>query len=243
MILKNKHILITGGTSGIGYELVEILYPYNRLIIVARDEEKLKTLSAQHQGIDTVLADLSKREDVETAADFIAKRYETIDVLINNAAVQSTPTFLDEDFQYESITREINVNFTSICSLTYLLLPVLLHERQAVVLNVNSGLALSPKTASAVYCATKGALNIFTQSLRYQLEDTNISVQQVFLGLVETAMTQGRGRDKMSAREAALKIVDGIQRNVQDHYMGKVKLLRMLVRFMPSLASRIMKYN
>lgn len=243
MNLKDKTILITGGTSGIGYRLVEKLHFDNRLIVIARDAEKLKALTEQFIGIETLQADLSKREEVEAAADAVVKQHHSMDVFINNAAIQSTPSFLDDDFEYGSIAREISVNFTSICSLTYLLLPALLHAKQAVILNVNSGLALSPKTSSAVYCATKGALNIFTQSLRYQLEHTNISVQQVFLELVDTGMTRGRGRNKITAEQAALQMIDGIQKNIPDHYMGKVKLLRLLVRFMPSIAKRIMKHN
>jgi short-subunit dehydrogenase involved in D-alanine esterification of teichoic acids len=162
-------------------------------------------------------------------------------VLINNAGVQNTPTFLDEDFQHETISREVAINFTSICSLTYLLLPALLHRDKAVILNVNSGLALAPKTSSAVYCATKGALNIFTQSLRYQLEQTNISVQQVFLELVDTPMTKGRGSNKMTAKDGAKKIIDGIRRDIPDYDIGKVKLLRLLLRLAPLMVHNIMK--
>ncbi|MEN8232700.1 MAG: SDR family NAD(P)-dependent oxidoreductase, partial [Thermodesulfobacteriota bacterium] len=139
--------------------------------------------------------------------------------------MQHTPTFLDDEFKYENIAHEITLNFTSVCSLTYLLLPALLHQNKAVILNVNSALALTPKTSSAIYCATKGALNIFSQSLRYQLEKTNISVQQVFLELVDTSMTRGRGKNKVSAEDAAKKIILGMERNILEHYIGKVKLL------------------
>jgi len=116
-----------------------------------------------------------------------------------------TATFIDEEFRYESISYEIALNFTSICSMTYLLLPALLHKEKAIIMNVNSGLGLTPKTSSAIYCATKGALNIFSQSLRYQLEKTNISVQQAFLDLVDTKMTKGRGKNKTAPEVAAKK--------------------------------------
>jgi short-subunit dehydrogenase involved in D-alanine esterification of teichoic acids len=241
MNLENKRIVITGGTSGIGYRMVESLHPGNQIIVVSRNEEKLHDLSRQFEGIVTYQADLSRLEDVEMVADATVKRFDSIDVLINNAAIQNTPTFLDQDFQYETISREVTVNFTSICSLIYLLLPAMSHRDKAVILNINSGLALAPKTSSAIYCATKGALNIFTQSLRYQLEQTNISVQQVFLELVDTAMTEGRGKNKMTAEQAANQIIDGIRRDTLDHDLGKVKLLRLLLRLAPSVAKKIMK--
>ena len=241
MQLENKRIVITGGTSGIGYQMVKNLHPDNQIIVISRNKDKLQALSRECEGVVTYQADLSQLENIEVTADKIVKHFGSIDVLINNAGVQNTPTFLDEDFQYETLSREVTINFTGICSLTYLLLPALLHPDRAVILNVNSGLALAPKTTSAIYCATKGALNIFTQSLRYQLEQTNINVQQVFLELVDTPMTKGRGTNKMTAKDAAKQIIDGIRRDIPDNDIGKVKLLRLLLRLAPSMAQRIMK--
>ena len=155
--------------------------------------------------------------------------------------MQYTPTFIDPDFSVETIDREIAVNLTSVCTLTARLLPALRHNRPAAIVNVNSGLALMPKTTSAVYCATKAAVNVFSQSLRHQLEETNVKVLQTFMPLVDTAMTAGRGRDKISARDAAAAMIDGIERDVEDHDIGKVRLLRPMTRFLPSVARRIMK--
>ncbi len=243
MKLNNKRILITGGTSGIGYELVKHLHEQNQVIVIARHVHKLDELARQFTGIMTYQADLSKMEDINNAADAITADVASIDVLINNAAVQYTPTFLDEQFDYDSISHEIAINFTSICALTYRLLPLLLRQDDAVILNVNSGLALTPKTSSAIYCATKSALNSFTQSLGYQLEATGVQVQQVFLGLVDTAMTKGRGDNKMLAPEAARRIVGGVERGLKEHYLGKVYWLQILLRLMPSVARNIMRQH
>lgn len=241
MKLNKKRFVITGGTSGIGYEMVKYLQSNNEIIVISRSANKLEGLTQQFSKVVTYQADLSKLDELESVASAIVERFETIDVLINNAAIQYTPTFNDDAFDYASINNEITLNFTSICSLTYLLLPTLTHRDKAVILNINSGLALAPKTSSAIYCATKGALNTFTLSLRYQLENTNISVQQAFLELVETAMTTGRGTNKMSAEEASRIIIGGIEREVLDHDIGKVKLLRFLLRLAPSMAQKIMK--
>ncbi|VAW70793.1 hypothetical protein MNBD_GAMMA10-2110 [hydrothermal vent metagenome] len=241
MNIQKKRIVITGGTSGIGYEIVKALYDVSEVIVISRDASKLNKLKEELEGVNTYQADLSKLNEVEAVADAIVRRFESIDVLINNAAIQYEPTFLDNAFQYENIAHEINLNFTSVCALTYLLLPALLHQNKAVILNVNSALALTPKTSSAIYCATKGALNIFSQSLRYQLEETNVNVHQVFLELVDTSMTKGRGKNKVSAKDAAKKIIQGIERDISEHYIGKVKVLVLLLRFAPSIARRILK--
>ncbi len=241
MKLMNKRIIITGATSGIGYEIAKKLYTDNKVIVISRNQMKLDNLSSKLTGLVTFCADLSKIEDLENVADEITKYFDSIDILINNAGIQYTRSFLDGDFVYDNINREITVNFTSVCCLTYLLLPLLLHQNAAVILNINSGLALAPKTSSAVYCATKGAMNIFSQSLRYQLEKTNIRVQQAFLELVDTKMTKGRGNNKMSVHIAAAEILMGIERGIDDHNIGKVKLLRILLRLAPSIANSIMK--
>jgi len=239
--MKDKTVLITGGTSGIGYEMIKSLYKDNKLIVVAKDKKKLDKLLDDFDNISIYQADLSIMDDISNVSNKIMDDFEFIDVLINNAAIQYSPVFFDADFEYETIEKEITVNFTAVCSLTYVCLPLLLKSKDGIILNVNSGLALTPKTTSAVYCATKGAINIFTQSLRNQLEYTNISVLQVFLELVDTQMTKGRGENKMEAKEAAKQIIYGIENKIEDHDIGKVKLLRLLLRFIPSISKSIMK--
>lgn len=243
MSIFGKHIVITGGTSGIGLELVKQLYNGNKITVIGRPSPRLQDLSAQFERLTIIEADLSDQQAVEMAADQLIKSGKRIDVLINNAAVQFTPHFLSDDFRYETIRREIDVNLTSICTLIYLLMPSLLQKEPTLILNINSGLGLVPKTSSAIYCATKGGLNLFSQSLRHQLEDTNIDVKQAFLPLVDTAMTQGRGggSGKISPQEAAAAIIRGMAKKGAIIDIGKVKLLRLIQRLSPSLAQRIMK--
>jgi uncharacterized oxidoreductase len=245
MKITKKRIVITGGTSGIGYEMVKLLHSENEVIVIARNAMKLNKLELELPGVVTYQADLSQATEVEVAANKILERFKSLDILINNVAVQYTPTFLDDDFQYSNIADEVALNFTNICHMTYWLLPALMkneksHER-TIILNINSGLGFVPKTSSAVYCATKAALDIFSQSLSYQLEQTNVRVQQAFLELVDTPMTAGRGTNKMSPKLAAQKIIYGIENDISINNIGKVKLLRVLLRLVPSIAKRIMK--
>lgn len=241
MELKNRRIVITGGTSGIGYQLVKQLVINNELIVIAKDQHKLNELQQQFTGITTLKADLAKLDETKAVAEKIVNEYQYIDLLINNAAVQYCQLFVDDKFLSQHIIDEVNTNLTSICVLTHQLLPTLLHQETSVILNVNSGLALAPKTTSAVYCATKAALNHLSHSLRYQLANTNIQVQQVFLPLVDTSMTTGRGTKKLTAGKAANAILKGIEKEVLEHAIGKVKLLKLLLRLTPSFAKRLMK--
>ena len=241
MQLRDKHIVITGATSGIGKALAILLSEHNQLTIIGRNPQKLAQLKQQLVGINVVQADLSQQQQVENASQKIQALQQPIDILINNAAIQYTPRFTDESFDYNSMSDEVSVNFTNICRLTYLLLPQLQKSPQAVILNINSGLALCPKTTSAIYCATKAALDSFSQSLSWQLTETNISVQQAFLPLVETPMTTGRGNKKMTVQVASQKIIAGLINDKSRNDIGKVKLLRLLQRFAPHIAQRIMR--
>ena len=242
MELKGKNILITGGTSGIGYEMVKRLQHDNSLIVVASNRSRLEELGNEFENVFTCQVDLADPAAAETVADAVGRKFDHLDVLINNAAVQNLPLFTDPDFERSSISREIAINLTSVCELTALLLPSLMENGQpTVIVNVNSGLALAPKTSSAVYCATKAALDAFSYSLRYQLASTNVSVLQAFMPLVDTPMTEGRGRGKLPVSSAAEQLLIGIERGIKDHNIGKVKLLRFLLLAAPWLARRIMR--
>jgi uncharacterized oxidoreductase len=241
MDIQNKHIVITGGASGLGFELLRQLITDNMISVIGRPSAGLTALRDNFPDIAIYEADLGDLGAVERAADALVKTDQLIDVLINNAAVQYTPRFIDADFRYETIRREIDINFTSICALVHLLLPNLMGSHPALIVNINSGLALAPKTDSAIYCATKGALNIFSQSLAYQLESTNVEVKQVFLPLVDTAMTAGRGSGKLPPERVANDIIRGMSSSRANIDISKVKVLRVLQRIAPSLAARIMK--
>lgn len=241
MNLKDKHIVITGGTSGIGLELVRRLYTNNKLIVISRSSASLAALQNEFPNLVVYQAELSNGDQVRACAEKIAQQYDRIDMLINNAAIQYTPKFIDTDFDFESIATEITVNLTSPCQLIAKLLPNLQKAPEALIINVNSGLGLVPKTSSAVYCATKGGLNIFSKALANQLEGTTVNVKQVFLPLVDTAMTRGRGSGKLTPGAAADQIIEGITGRRKQIDIGKVKLLRLLDRFTPSLARTIMK--
>lgn len=240
-MLRGKTILLTGGTSGIGLEMAKLLSADNCLLIAGRDAGKLKKLKSRFPDINTYRADLSKVGAGIKLGGQIADKEKSLDMVIHNAAVQNEPRLTDKDFKPENIAGEVNTNLTSIVELTQALLPSLEKSDAAVICNINSGLALAPKTNSAVYCATKAALNIFSLSLSYQLAGSNIHVAQAFLPLVDTPMTEGRGSGKISAAKAAQDIVSGLAAGKTTINVGKVKLLHVLLIVAPWLARRILK--
>ncbi|NGP90189.1 SDR family NAD(P)-dependent oxidoreductase [Fodinibius halophilus] len=98
-----------------------------------------------------------------------------------------------------------------------------------------------PKKQAPVYCGSKAAIHIFTKSLRYQLEDRNISVFEVIPPLVDTAMTKGRERDKMAPEQLCREFIRKFKRNKYEIAIEKVTWLKLLRRLSPTLADRMLK--
>lgn len=243
MLKTPRTLLLTGATSGIGLALLkQLLRQGHHLIVVARDKSKLQELQNRYERVTSYTCDFSSRLQLETVMDEISEKHTELSMVINNAGVQCNPSFLDKDFNYESIEYETTVNFLAPVWISCLLLPLLLRSKNsAAIVNISSGLVFAPKTASAVYCATKAAIHSVSQSLRYQLSETAIQVHEVILPLVDTAMTAGRGNGKMSSNEAARQIIAGLMKNKVEIYVGKARFLPLLARLSPSLLKRIMK--
>jgi uncharacterized oxidoreductase len=108
------------------------------------------------------------------------------------------------------------------------------------VVNVTSGLAIAPRAGGPIYCASKAALRSYTQAVRAQLAGTRVRMIEALPPVVETALTAGRGGNKMSAAACAAAIVRGIERDASQIDIGMVRLLTALHSLSPALARRIM---
>lgn len=243
MLEKPQKILLTGGTSGIGLELLRQLNQKGHsMIVLGRDADKLAQLRRNFVDVETYCCDLAQKHELESVLNEIRTTHPTISILINNAAVQNTPAFTAPDFEYDTLTSEVEINFLAPVRLTYLLLDGFLkQERPCAIVNISSGLALYPKASSSIYCATKAALHSFSQSLRYQLHKHPVRVIEVLLPLVDTPMTAGRGRRKLSAGDAAAHILLGISGSKGEIYIGRARWLPLLIRVSPGIAKGILR--
>jgi len=243
MNLQNQTIMITGATSGIGKALCQKLAARgNQVVAVGRSQDKLDALMQDLKGACAMCCDLTSKSSTIALAQQIEHQGLPVSVLINNAAVQYTPRFTDADFSFDSIETEIATNFTSIAWLTALMLPRLIqHPDASTIVNMSSGLAYYPKSSSALYCASKAALHSLSQSLRYQLNDTRVSVSEVLLPLVDTPMTEGRGANKLTPQFAAERTIRGVENGLDEIYIGKARVLPILNRISPALTKRILR--
>lgn len=252
MRLSDHTILITGGASGIGLALVERFVRHrNRVIIVGRDEAKLTQAKALYPGIAAYPCDLESKEQTDLLIERLYSDHPELSVVINNAGVQFNYSFAEAraeagsaetaDCADSRIAREIAINLTSPIRLVSGLIPLLARRDEAAIVNVTSGLAIVPKKSAPVYCATKAGLRLFTRSLRYQLEPTNIRVFEIVPPVVDTAMTAGRGRGKILTEQLVDQFWTSYGNNRLEIPVGKVKLLLWINRLFPGLAEKILK--
>ncbi len=242
MNLSDNTVLVTGASSGIGYALALRLAQLNNTVIaVGRHQARLNELQSRSARIHSFCADLADKQQLEQLALWVEENHPGLNVLINNAGIQYNYTFAESRAYLYQIEHEINVNLTAPLQLTALLLPTLVGKQAAAIVNISSGLALAPKQSAPVYCGTKAGLHIFTKALRYQLETTAVRVIEVIPPLVDTPMTAGRGKNKVSPERLVDEFLSGFARNQPEINIGKVGLLRTLLRLSPSLADSLLK--
>lgn len=202
MELDNNKILITGATAGIGKALTkEFLNHNNTIIAVGRNERTFKSLQAISDRIIPFQCDLANPLQLEELVLFIEQHHPDTNILINNAGIQYNYRFADEQHITDRIKHELDVNLYAPLALIGLLLPILTLNHQPAIVNISSGLALAPKKQAPIYCESKAAIHNFTKSLRYQLEGSKVHVFVVIPPLVDTAMTQGHVRGKISPEQ------------------------------------------
>lgn len=247
MTLKGGKALVTGGARGIGLELSRQLIEAGcHVVSVGRNAQDLKQLQSAHPGkVKVIVADLSLHSEVDALIVRLHKEHPDLNILINNAGIQvESSLFSDAGGKATALARkEIAVNLDGLISLTIGLLPILTAQKSAAVVNISSGLAIAPKAASPIYCATKAAVRSFTKALRYQCAGyaPHVRVSEAIMALVDTDMTAVRGSGKISAEKAAKEIIAGMIRQKDEIWVAKAKLLRVINRLSPWLAERIMR--
>lgn len=242
MIATGNTILITGGSSGIGLALAKrFLILKNKVIITGRDLTKLEQIKAEFPEIVIFKGDLTVKNSLDELVMLIEQHHSDINILINNAAVQYNYNFIDEQDLTYKIDYEILTNITAPVKLTGLLIPLLLKHKNSAVINVSSGLFISPKKSASVYCATKSAIHSFSKTLRYQLEETSTKVFEIIPALINTPMTEGRGKSKITPEQLVDEFIQNFRADKFESYIGKTKLLKFIHRLSPKLADRIMK--
>ena len=237
MNLSGKTALVTGGTDGIGSQLIRQLRAKGATVITSgRNAERIA--ATRTDGFEVIEADLATLNGVEALIAGLDSR--SIDILLNNAGAGADHDFRDGPPDLAEADAAIFLNLNAPIHLITRLMPILRSRPEAMIVNVTSGLAIAPRAGGPVYCATKAGLRSYTQALRAQLAGTAITVIEALPPVVETKMTAGRGSKKMPAAECARQIIAAMERGAAEANVGMVKLLQVANSLSPALARRIM---
>ncbi len=224
MKLNGNTILITGGAGGIGFALAEaFLAAGNEVIICSRKKDRLQQAQQRYPGLHVRECDVSDGSSRDALVSWIIENHKKLNILVNNAGIQNN---IDFRLGKEELLRgesEIRTNLEAPIYLCASLIPLLMNQSTAAIVNVSSSLGLVPMAHMPVYCATKAGLHIFTKCLRRQLILTNIRVFEILPPAVDTELNmQGRrrldtgaqtGLRTISASEYAASIMERLERD------------------------------
>lgn len=196
---RNRYALITGATSGIGYELARLFAgdSYN-LVLVARNRERLDTICndlMNEFGIEA--KPIQKDLFLPLAAEEIYREVEamgiTIDVLVNDAGQGEWGSFIETDLERHLDIIQLNV--ASLVALTHYFLKGMIARNEGRILQVGSEAGTTPVPLLAIYSATKAFVLSFSAALANELQDTNITITALLPGATDTDFFHKAGQE------------------------------------------------
>ena len=201
MQLSDCRVVLTGASGGIGRALVEKLCAAGaQLLLVGRHAEGLESLASSYPGkVQVVVADIVEsagRDAVQAAA----RSFGGVNVLIN-AAGQNRFSLLEQHDE-AAMAALINLNVTATLQLTQRLLPLLMQQGRALVVNIGSTFGSIGYPGFATYCASKFALRGFSEALRREMADTQVKV----LYIAPRATRTGMNAENVVAMNNELKV-------------------------------------
>lgn len=223
MKLKQRTILITGGTSGIGLVLARrLLERGNTVIVTGRDRSKLDEAERSAPGLHTAQSDVGDPAAIEALYKDVIVRFPGLDTLVNNAGVMRNLR-LDRERTLLDVTCEIEIDLNGPVRMVQQFLPHLRRRKDALIVNVSSGLAFVPFPAAPVYCAAKAALHAYTRCLRAQLAGTTVTVIELAPPGTETPLFRAEFAEEMQG-EKGMDPALLVHRAIQGIEAGKLEI-------------------
>ncbi|MEQ9064888.1 MAG: SDR family NAD(P)-dependent oxidoreductase [Vicingaceae bacterium] len=240
MNLNGNTILITGGSSGIGFEMAkQFLAAKNKVIITGRNMDKLEKSKQKLGDIKIIQSDVSNPDSIMELYDQVSKEFPALNVLINNAGVMFTINLQDHSLSANDLTKEIDINVKGTIWMNNVFLPLLKKNKNAATVIVSSGLAFVPLPISPVYCASKAALHSYTLSLRAQLKNTDVKVFELAPPATETELLADfneedmKGISTMTVQAMVADFLKGFSQNKYEICPGQSSQMKFMSRYFP----------
>ncbi len=194
MNLKNKKVLITGATGGIGNSLVDKFYKLESSIIATgTNEEKLHNLKNKYPKIVIEKFKLDEHEKIENFIDIANTKLGGLDILINNAGI--TLDNLSIRLSEENWKKVIDINLTSTFLMCKFAIKKMLKNKSGKIINITSIVGHTGNMGQANYAASKAGVVAFSKSLSIEYAKKNININCVSPGFIKTDMTDNIGEE------------------------------------------------
>jgi len=237
MNLTGRTILITGGSAGIGLAFaLKFLELGNEVIVTGRRQALLDGVKAKYPKLHTIQSDVADPAQIAALAARVKADFPKLDVLMNNAGIMIYKNLKVPAADPAGIMAEMNINVGGVIGMTSAFIGILTANKGAVI-NVSSALAFVPLPSAPIYSATKAAIHSYTQSLRFQLEETGVEVIELMPPAVKTGLTgdlpEGDGITLMTTDELVKQSFASFKAGALEIRPGQAKQLALMRRLAP----------
>ena len=211
MELKDKIVLITGSSEGIGKETAILFAKEGAHVVVTwhskekHGEEVFEECNKLKESLLLHL-DITDSESIKNCVEKTIDKFGAIDILVNNSGVISWKSFLEQS--EKEIDNQIDVNYRGLVKMVKSTLPYMKGQNSGLIINISSGAGKSGFSGLTTYCGTKFAVRGFTQAMKQELP-REIKICSVNPGLTATKMTNFSGVSPRKVAEIILKTASG----------------------------------
>jgi uncharacterized oxidoreductase len=241
MKLTGRTILITGSSAGIGLAFaLKFLELGNEVIVTGRRQAALDEVKAKHPRLHIIQSDAADTAQIAALAARVKVEFPKLDVLMNNAGILLYKNLKATASDLDGLMAEMNINVGGVLR-TMSAFVGILTANKGTVINVSSGLAFVPLPPAPIYSATKAAIHSYTQSLRFQLEETGVEVIELMPPAVKTdltaALSEG-GASLMTTDELVKQSFASLKAGALEIRPGQSKTLAWMRRLAPGFINR-----
>jgi len=241
MKLTGRTILITGGSAGIGLAFaLKFLELGNEVIVTGRRQAALDEVKAKHPRLHIIQSDAADTAQIAALAARVKVEFPKLDVLMNNAGILLYKNLKATTSDLDGLMAEMNINVGGVLRTMSAFVDIL-RANKGTVINVSSGLAFVPLPPAPIYSATKAAIHSYTQSLRFQLEETGVEVIEIMPPAVKTdltaALSEG-GASLMTTDELVKQSFASLKAGSLEIRPGQSKTLAWMRRLAPGFINR-----
>ena len=185
---KNKKVIITGATGGIGYSLINKFSQDGALILASgTNEEKLKNLKNKFTNIEIEKFKLDEHKNIESFIDVAQKKIGGLDILVNNAGI--TLDNLSIRLTEENWKKVLDINLTATFLMCKFAIKKMLKNKSGKIINITSIVGHTGNVGQANYAASKAGIVAFSKSLAIEYAKKNININCISPGFIKTEMT------------------------------------------------------